>query len=185
MTPASQVMVLEVGSTSRMGSSRVSDSTISPWCGIWPPTRPVLPPCGTIGVLVSFASLRIAATSATEPGRRTTGVGRDKARALGEIGRLHRRVGDGVLRADDGGEARREGRAARVRFGSDLTRIVHRRTSHVLGAAARASRSLMASPRPWCGIGITAIGARRKRRARADARTGWRRPRSGRRAATG
>ena len=41
----------------------------SPSKGICPPTRPVLPPCGTSGVLVSLASLRIACTSATEPGR--------------------------------------------------------------------------------------------------------------------
>ena len=39
----------------------------------WPPTRPVLPPCGTMGVAVSLASLRIAATSATVPGRNTIG----------------------------------------------------------------------------------------------------------------
>ena len=73
MTPASQVMVFEVGSTSRMRSSRLSDSTISLCSGVWPPTRPVLPPCGTIGVAVSLASLRIAATSSTEAGRSTRG----------------------------------------------------------------------------------------------------------------
>ena len=33
-----------------------------------------MPPCGTIGVDVSLASLRMSATSATEPGRNTTGV---------------------------------------------------------------------------------------------------------------
>ena len=72
-TPASQVMVFEVGSTSRMRSSRLSDSTISPLSGVWPPTKPVLPPCGTIGVLVSLASRRMAATSSGEPGRSTSG----------------------------------------------------------------------------------------------------------------
>src|SRR5690606_17020327 len=39
-----------------------------------PPTRPLLPPCGTTAVRVSLASLRIAATSSTVPGRSTTGV---------------------------------------------------------------------------------------------------------------
>jgi hypothetical protein len=66
-------MVFEVGSISRMRSSRLSDSTISPWSGVWPPTRPVLPPCGTSGVRVSFASLTMAATSSGEPGRSTSG----------------------------------------------------------------------------------------------------------------
>src|SRR5580698_8311894 len=67
-------MVFDVGSISRMRSSRLSDSTTSLCSGIWPPTRPVLPPCGTIGVPVSLASLAIADTSATVVGRNTTGV---------------------------------------------------------------------------------------------------------------
>ncbi len=41
---------------------------------ICPPTSPVLPPCGTMAVCVSLASLRIAATSSTVPGRNTSGV---------------------------------------------------------------------------------------------------------------
>ena len=72
-TPASQVMVFEVASTSRMRSMRLSESRISPLCGVCPPTSPVLPPCGTMGVPVSFASFRIAETSAVEPGRSTIG----------------------------------------------------------------------------------------------------------------
>ena len=52
---------------------RLSESTISPACGVCPPTSPVLPPCGTIGVPVSFASLRMAETSAVVPGRSTNG----------------------------------------------------------------------------------------------------------------
>ena len=55
---------------------------------------------------------------------------------------------------------------------------------HIRGAAARARRSLIASPRPSCGIGMTAMRSRRSRRARADARTDWRRLRRDRRAAT-
>ena len=59
-TPASQVIAFEAGSTSRILSSRVSERISSPSKGICPPTRPVLPPCGTSGVFVSLASLRIA-----------------------------------------------------------------------------------------------------------------------------
>ncbi len=72
-TPASHVIVFDAASTSRMRSSRVSETRSSPPCGICPPTSPVLPPCGTIGVPVSLASLRMAAISATEPGRSTAG----------------------------------------------------------------------------------------------------------------
>ena len=75
------MIVFDVASTSRILSMRSSESTISPWCGICPPTRPVLPPCGTIGVFVSLASLRMADTSATEPGRSTIGDGHDRGRA--------------------------------------------------------------------------------------------------------
>ena len=53
---------------------RLSESTISSCSGICPPTRPVLPPCGTIAVPVSLASFNIAETSATDAGRNTTGV---------------------------------------------------------------------------------------------------------------
>ena len=66
--------MFDVGSTSRMRSSRLSDSTISLCNGIWPPTSPVLPPCGTIGVAVSLASLTTFDTSSTDAGRSTTGV---------------------------------------------------------------------------------------------------------------
>ncbi|MEY9193578.1 hypothetical protein ABH987_007206 [Bradyrhizobium ottawaense] len=72
-TPASTVMVLEAVSTSRILSSRRSDTTTSPLCGVCPPTSPVLPPCGTSAILCSEASLQIAETSAVEPGRSTSG----------------------------------------------------------------------------------------------------------------
>ena len=69
-------MVLLSGSTARTRLSRDSDSTISlPAAdGTWPPTSPVLPPCGTIGVWVPLASFRMAETSATLPGRSTIDV---------------------------------------------------------------------------------------------------------------
>ena len=56
--------------------SRASDSTISlpSGDGIWPPTRPVLPPCGTMPISCSLASARIRDTSSVDPGRSTTGV---------------------------------------------------------------------------------------------------------------
>ncbi len=50
--PASTVIVPLMASTSRTRFKRFSDSTIaSPdVSGVAPPTSPVLPPCGTIGV---------------------------------------------------------------------------------------------------------------------------------------
>src|ERR1700730_5874892 len=71
--PASTVIVFEARSISRSARMRVSESTIapSPAPGIWPPTSPVLPPCGTTGVAVSWQSLSTAATSCVEPGRTT------------------------------------------------------------------------------------------------------------------
>ena len=57
----------------RMDKIRDVEITTSPLCGVCPPTRPVLPPCGTSAILWSFASLQIAATSAVEPGRSTSG----------------------------------------------------------------------------------------------------------------
>ncbi len=72
-TPASQVMVFEAVSMSRILSIRRIEMTTSPLCGVCPPTRPVLPPCGTSARRCSLASLQIAATSAVEPGRSTKG----------------------------------------------------------------------------------------------------------------
>ena len=75
VSPASTVIVIEASSTSRTRSMRLSDSSTSfwrpSWPGIWPPTRPVLPPCGTSAVFVSAQSLRMSATSCVEPGRTT------------------------------------------------------------------------------------------------------------------
>ena len=51
--PASTIIVRVTVSTSRSAASRVSDSTISPCIGVWPPTSPVLPPCGTTAVPVA------------------------------------------------------------------------------------------------------------------------------------
>ncbi len=72
-TPASQVMVLDAVSMSRILSIRRIEMTTSPLCGVWPPTRPVLPPCGTSAIRWSLASLQIADTSAVDPGRNTSG----------------------------------------------------------------------------------------------------------------
>ena len=72
-TPASQVMVLEAVSSSRILSNRRIEMTTSPLCGVCPPTRPVLPPCGTSAILCTVASWQIAETSAVEPGRSTSG----------------------------------------------------------------------------------------------------------------
>ena len=86
--------------------SRLTESSISPPMGIWPPTSPVLPACGTTGMACSLASARICDTSSVEPGRSTT-----EARPcvhvapLAQVGELLVGVGERVLRADDGGEA--------------------------------------------------------------------------------
>ena len=93
---------------------RLSDSTTSPLCGICPPTRPVLPPCGTIAVEVSLAILRSSETSSVEPGRSTTGVWPvHSARNSTRYGACLSWIGDGVLLADDGDEAREQWRAKR------------------------------------------------------------------------
>src|SRR5262245_18268675 len=68
---------------------------------------------------------------------------------LSQIGELLVRVGERVLRADDGREA---GDEIGAQAGEGVGGVV----SHS-GLAARRRRSLMASPRPCSGIGITAI----------------------------
>ncbi len=93
---------------------------------------------------------------------------------LDEIRRLQRRIGDGVFFADDGGEA---GQQSWVHFGLRLigrliehravpwrssiqindSRIYRGASRVQRGLAARASLSLIASPRSACGTGMTAI----------------------------
>ncbi len=76
VAPASIVKVLPAGSAARTRFRRSSDMTISPApaTGVWPPTRPVLPPWGTRTVPVSPARRTSAATSSVDPGRITAGV---------------------------------------------------------------------------------------------------------------
>ena len=118
---------------------RASDSTISLPAsdGIWPPTRPVLPPCGTIGVRVSLASFRIAATSATLPGRSTSGVRPVELVArLDEVGRESLRVADGMGRADDGGERSRRVLGGGVHGGRECSASAGGRTGPVEAGGA-------------------------------------------------
>ena len=89
---------------------RLSESTISSCSGICPPTRPVLPPCGTIAVPVSLASFNIA----DDLGHRRRpqhhrGVALEHVAHLDQIRRLQVRIGDGEFFADDRGEAREQG----------------------------------------------------------------------------
>ena len=104
-TPASQVMVFEVGSTSRMRSSRLSDSTISPLSGVWPPTRPVLPPCGTIGGSGLVGQLQdggdLLGRARPQHQRRAAVI---EPALLGDVGRDLGRLGHRVACADDRGE---------------------------------------------------------------------------------
>ena len=75
MTPASAMMHSPSMSISRILFMRESETTTCPplASGTCPPTSPVLPPCGMMGVFVSLASFRMAETSAVEPGFRTRG----------------------------------------------------------------------------------------------------------------
>jgi hypothetical protein len=72
--PASTTMELPRGSRLRMAFMRPRLTTTSWPKGICAPVRPVLPPCGTMAVPVSFASARMRETSSVEPGRSTSGV---------------------------------------------------------------------------------------------------------------
>ena len=71
MQPASAVIVLLTGSIARMRFMRPMASTMpaKPISGTEPPTRPVLPPCGTIGMPASAQMPTTAAVSAVLAGR--------------------------------------------------------------------------------------------------------------------
>ena len=110
VTPASQIITLLSASTSRIARRRWVETMISSplKSGVWPPTSPVLPPCGTMGVR---ASLQKAATLRDLLGRAWPHQG--KRLSLVEFARLdkrageERRVGEHVARPDDrlqGGE---------------------------------------------------------------------------------
>ena len=73
-TPASQVRVLLSGSTARMAFMRtVLRITCAPLpSGVAPPLMPVLPPCVTTGVRVSWQMRITAAVCAVSAGRTTT-----------------------------------------------------------------------------------------------------------------
>jgi len=104
-TPASQVMVLEAGSISRILSSRRSETTTSPWCGVWPPTRPYCRPAAPARSCARWRALQIADTSAVEPGRNTRGERPWKQVAfLGDIGRDIGGIGDRIFVADNSAE---------------------------------------------------------------------------------
>ena len=99
--------MLDAVSTSRILSIRRIEITTSPLCGVWPPTRPVLPPCGTSAMRCSVASLQIAETSAVEPGRNIKRrVAVKQIALLGDIGRDVGRIGHRIFVADDCSEAR-------------------------------------------------------------------------------
>ena len=101
------------------GRAAASDSTISrrSASGIWPPTSPVLPPCGTIGTPGSRASRTTAATSAVVPGRTTARAAPAiEAARLDEIGRGVSGGGEDVPGPDHGGETVKQ-RVGRGRHG--------------------------------------------------------------------
>jgi hypothetical protein len=71
--PASTVIALSSGSTRRTARMRSSETTTSvpESSGVEAPTRPVLPPWGTIGAPTAAQAATTRATSAVEPGRTT------------------------------------------------------------------------------------------------------------------
>jgi len=77
MQPASTVMVLLSGSMARIRFMRARLTTTSPlgWLagahGVAPPTRPVLPPCGTMATSAAAQTATTRATSPVQPGRTT------------------------------------------------------------------------------------------------------------------
>ena len=75
--------------------------------GVWPPTSPVLPPCGTSAIRSALASAQIADTSAVEPGRSTKGEWPwNSDRSSVDIGHQIGGIGQRVLGADDCAELR-------------------------------------------------------------------------------
>ena len=67
--PASHVRLPAVSSSDKMRLMRESDSTTSSPMGTLPPTRPVLPPCGTTGSRRAWQCARMRETSCVLPGR--------------------------------------------------------------------------------------------------------------------
>ena len=67
--PASHVRLPAVSSSDKMRLIRESDSTTSSPMGTLPPTRPVLPPCGTTGSRRAWQCARMRETSCVLPGR--------------------------------------------------------------------------------------------------------------------
>ena len=110
-------MVFEVGSTSRMRSRRLSDSTISSLMRDLAADQPGIAAlrhdrrAGLVGELEDCGTPR-----RPKPGRSTIGVRAViEVAHLDQIGRLRLRIGDGVFLADDGGEARQQRRIGRGR----------------------------------------------------------------------
>src|SRR5215831_9463314 len=97
MHPASTVIVKLTGSIARIRFMRPSATTmLSPSSeGTPPPTRPVFPPCGTIGSL-DLAQIRTtSATSAVDAGRHNeAGRAAPQAPRFRQIGFLFGRIGD-------------------------------------------------------------------------------------------
>src|SRR5690554_6007790 len=71
VAPAPAVSWPTAASTSPTAFSRAVESTTCPASGTAPPTRPVLPPCGTTGVSAAAHAATTAATSAVSAGRTT------------------------------------------------------------------------------------------------------------------
>jgi len=100
ITPASQVMVLDAVSTSRISSIRRIEITTSPLCGLAADQAGVAA-LRHSAMRCSVASLQIAETSAVDPGRKTSGSARETGCAPRDIRRDVGRIRHRVFVADD------------------------------------------------------------------------------------
>src|SRR5258708_3345381 len=156
ITPASQVMVLEAVSRSLILSIRRIETTTSPWCGVWPPTRPVLPPCGTSAILCSVASLQMAATCEGERAAYVEGA------------KISEKIGGGLVKIALRGQIHHRGRRVNSRH-----RIRAKRQQRFAGLDLRGiephpgSRRVMRGQharRQWLAAGVIRILLRLRQR---------------------
>ena len=145
VTPASTVMVMPLSSSRRMRFMRGRRSSTSPCNGIWPPTSPVLPPWGTIAVPVSWQMRQDGGDL-----RRGRGLQQQRAVALILAAPFFQ------MRRDFGGVFGETFCADRILQPGEYSTLA----DLIWRAAARRSRSLIASPRPVSGMGETAIARR-------------------------
>ena len=176
-TPASQVMVLEAVSISRILSRRRSETTTSPLM-----RRLAADEAGVAAlrherdaVLVGKLADRGDFRRRARPQHQRRAAAKQVA-LLGGVGRDVGGIGHRIFVADDGAEFARSVPAAAAALLAGRYSLLRSRPRQSLSTAARRSRSLIASPSPSSGIGITAMVLRgSSHREREDSRKDWRR----------